>query len=191
MSARADILARVRRRLGGRRREGLDQARREVDAWLAKRAIGPQPQIRGELLNAFIDRSEAQSTTIEVADEKSEVPGMVAAWLHAHELPTSAVIWPECADLDWAGAGIEVRAEGARDGDLVGITGAFCAIAETGTLMLCSGPLRAATTSLLPETHIALVDFNRIVASMEDAFALARKELGKLPRAVNFISGPS
>ena len=26
---------------------------------------------------------------------------------------------------------------------------------------------------------------------MEDAFALARKERGELPRAVNFISGPS
>jgi L-lactate dehydrogenase complex protein LldG len=31
----------------------------------------------------------------------------------------------------------------------------------------------------------------RIVAGMEDAFALARAEHGELPRAVNFISGPS
>jgi len=191
-SARADILARVRRRLSRTRvRDGQDRARREIDQWLAARACGPQPTLRGELYNAFIDRSEGQSTTVEIADDRAEAPGLVAAWLREHELPMQAVIWPELADLDWAGAGVKVVADGARDGDLVGITGAFCAIAETGTLMLCSGPRTAATTSLLPETHIALVEINRIVATMEDAWALARKELGKLPRAVNFISGPS
>ena len=45
--------------------------------------------------------------------------------------------------------------------------------------------------SLLPETHIALVPVERIVPFMEDAWDLARSELGQLPRAVNFISGPS
>ena len=190
MNARADILARVRRRVS-RPRDGLERARRDIDNWLAARACGPQPVIRGELFNAFIDRSEGQSSTVEVADERSEVPSLVAAYLRAHALPMQAAVWPQLGDLDWAGAGIEVELDGARDGDQVGITGAFCAIAETGTLMLCSGPLTAATTSLLPETHIALVDINRIVATMEDAWALARKELGKLPRAVNFISGPS
>ena len=46
-------------------------------------------------------------------------------------------------------------------------------------------------TTLLPETHIAVVPANRIVAGMEEAFALIRKECGMLPRAVNLISGPS
>jgi L-lactate dehydrogenase complex protein LldG len=32
---------------------------------------------------------------------------------------------------------------------------------------------------------------NRIVPYMEDAWALLRKEKGDLPRAVNFVSGPS
>jgi L-lactate dehydrogenase complex protein LldG len=84
-----------------------------------------------------------------------------------------------------------VEGRGARDVDLVGITGCFCAVAETGTLMLCSAPGTPATVSLLPETHIAIVRASRILPYMEDGFALARKELGALPRAVNFISGPS
>jgi len=71
------------------------------------------------------------------------------------------------------------------------VTGVFSAIAETGTLMMCSGPDTPATVSLLPETHIALVPAGRIVPFMEDAWDLARAELGQLPRAVNFISGPS
>jgi L-lactate dehydrogenase complex protein LldG len=46
--------------------------------------------------------------------------------------------------------------------------------------------------SLLPETHIAIVNVNRIVRGMEDAWALLRAEHGSaMPRAVNFISGPS
>ena len=75
--------------------------------------------------------------------------------------------------------------------DMVGITGAFCAVAETGSLMLLSGPQTYSSASLLPETHIAVVPASRIVGAMEDAFALARAEHGELPRAVNIISGPS
>ncbi|MEO8331376.1 MAG: lactate utilization protein C [Gallionella sp.] len=78
-----------------------------------------------------------------------------------------------------------------NDQDMVGVTGAFCAIAETGTLMLLSGVETPATTSLLPETHVAVLDPRRIVATMEDAWELMRKEYRQPPRAVNFISGPS
>jgi L-lactate dehydrogenase complex protein LldG len=71
------------------------------------------------------------------------------------------------------------------------VTGAFCAIAETGTLMMLSGADTPATTSLLPETHVAVIEPRRIVATMEDAWDLMRKEHRQLPRAVNFVSGPS
>jgi L-lactate dehydrogenase complex protein LldG len=58
-------------------------------------------------------------------------------------------------------------------------------------LMLLSGPDAFVSASLLPETHIAILPASRIVAGMEDAFALARAEYGELPRTTNFISGPS
>ena len=67
----------------------------------------------------------------------------------------------------------------------------YCALAETGTLVLLSGEEQSATTSLLPETHIAIVPTGRIVVSMEDVWELMRNEVGELPRQVNFISGPS
>jgi L-lactate dehydrogenase complex protein LldG len=71
------------------------------------------------------------------------------------------------------------------------VTGVFAALAETGTLMVVSSPQTPATVSLLPETHVAIIPVERIVKRMEDAWELARQELGQLPRAVNFISGPS
>ena len=57
--------------------------------------------------------------------------------------------------------------------------------------MLLSGPGTPLTTSLLPDTHIALVPRSRILRSMEDAFDLLRKERGALPRQVAYVSGPS
>jgi L-lactate dehydrogenase complex protein LldG len=101
------------------------------------------------------------------------------------------VCWPEFFELEWEAAGIKVESRAAEGSDLVGITGAFCAIAETGTLLTLSGPRTPATTSLLPETHIAVVRTGRMVRSMEDAWKLLRDEEGQMPRAANFISGPS
>ncbi|HMM55852.1 MAG TPA: LUD domain-containing protein, partial [Candidatus Desulfobacillus sp.] len=88
-------------------------------------------------------------------------------------------------------AGLEVEGRAARGDDLVGITGAFCAVAETGSLAVCSGAATPAVNSLLPETHVAVVAASRIVGGMEEAWALLRAASPQLPRAVNFISGPS
>ena len=106
-------------------------------------------------------------------------------------LPREVIVWPQFGKLDWAAAGLNGAVRAVGGDDLVGITGCFCAIAETGTLMTCSSSDTPAATSLLPETHIAVIPMSRIVAGMEEAWALARTELGTLPRAVNFISGPS
>ncbi|KAF0163987.1 MAG: hypothetical protein FD157_2352 [Rhodocyclaceae bacterium] len=193
MSSRDDILGRVRAGLH-RNASNAAVAREEMLAALTNRSQGPKPGIDAEpkaLLERFRLKSEQQSSTVDIVAQESDVPAAVARYLAAMNLPKSAVAWPSLARLDWAAAGLQVEGRGARDADLVGITGCFCAVAETGTLMVCSSPDTPATVSLLPETHIAVVHASRILAYMEDAWAVARKELGALPRAVNFISGPS
>jgi L-lactate dehydrogenase complex protein LldG len=139
----------------------------------------------------FKEQALRLASTVEDATALDGVPAAAARYLRHHGLPLLAVCWPQFADLPWRGAGLEVEPRAARDIDLVGITGAFCAIAETGTLMTLSGAGTPATVSLLPETHIAILPASRIVRGMEEAWQLARAELGELPRAVNFISGPS
>jgi L-lactate dehydrogenase complex protein LldG len=163
-------------------------------AALSSNSQGPKPVFDvtpQALLERFRVRSEVQSSTVDIVAADSDVAAAIARYLTDMKLPKSAVVQPALASLDWAGAGLAVEARGARDADLVGITGCFCAVAETGTLMMCSAPDTPAAISLLPETHIAVVQASRIVPYMEDAWNLARTELGKLPRAVNFISGPS
>ena len=75
--------------------------------------------------------------------------------------------------------------------DKLGITGCYCAIAETGTLLLTSSPTTPNATSLLPDTQIAIVKTSRIVVGMEEAWNLLRAEIKQPPRACSFISGPS
>lgn len=151
----------------------------------------PQPAVSGDLLARFRSKAEALASTSETVKELAAVPAAVARYLQANALGSAAVVAPQLSGLDWAAAGMQVAARPAVDADAVGITGCFCAIAETGTLMLLSNPESPATISLLPETHIALVPAARLVATMEEAFSLLRAEIGDLPRAVNFVSGPS
>ena len=193
MSSRDDILGRVR---AGLQRDATNAAvgREVMAAALSNRSHGPKPAIDADpqaLLERFRIKSEVQSSTVDIVAQESDAPAAIARYLTAMNLPKSAVAQPVLAALDWAAAGLKVECRGARDADLVGITGCFCAVAETGTLMMCSSPDTPAAVSLLPETHVAVVRASRILPYMEDAWALARKELGTLPRAVNFISGPS
>lgn len=193
MTSREDILGRIRANLG-RTAANAIPAQAALEAALAAPTPGPQPRLdtqRDALLARFRAKSEASTSTVDRVASRAEAPAAIARYLAAQQLPLQAVVQPAVADLDWSGAGLKVAARGAVDADLVGITGCFCAIAETGSLMMCSSPDSPATVSLLPETHIAIVEASRIVPYMEDAWNLARRELGRLPRAVNFISGPS
>lgn len=188
MSARDDILGRVRQGVG---KGDFAGRRAAAEAVLEARERGPQPAMPGSLVERFRTKAESLASTVDAVADRNAAPGAVAGYLAAHSLATQIVVTPDLADLDWSGHGIQDVARGAVDADRVGITGCFCAVAETGTLLLLSGPASPATVSLLPETHIALIDSERIVATMEDAFALLRAERGEVPRAINFISGPS
>ena len=188
--AREAILSRIRAAQG--RSGAPDDAEREaVRTHMRAHPQGPRPQSDSEPVKRFRERALNLASTCDEAGSITGVPAAVAKYLRENNLPLRAVCWPEFAGLDWTGNGISVEARNARGDDLVGITGAFCAIAETGTLMTTSGPRTPAAVSLLPETHIAVVSRTRIVHGMEDAWQLLRAEMGTMPRAVTFISGPS
>ncbi len=184
MSARENILARIAKARG-------PAAAVDIEDAIRRHPRGPIPSLEKNLVQRFAEQATRLASDVSGAASMAEVLGLAARYLSERHLPMQAVCWPALAAIDWRAAGIEVQARAARGEDMVGITGAFAGIAETGTLMLLSGPQTPATVSLLPETHIAVVDKSRIVATMEDAWDRLRVEHGKLPRAVNFISGPS
>jgi L-lactate dehydrogenase complex protein LldG len=70
----------------------------------------------------------------------------------------------------------------------VGLTSAEAAFAETGSIVVSSGPTRSRMVSLLPPIHIALVPTSKLTA---DIFTWAATRQGDLPANTVFISGPS
>ena len=190
MSARENILQRIRA-ANGRTGALTTTERQAALARLRAHPRGPLPDMSWELLPRFRERCIAMMSSVAEVASLAEAPQAAAKYLTANKLPLSGVCWTEFADLDWAGTGLQIAARPASGDDKVGITGAYCALAENGTLMLLSGRDNHATTSLLPDTQIAIVAASRIVRGMEDAWDLLRRERGSLPRQVNFISGPS
>ncbi len=71
----------------------------------------------------------------------------------------------------------------------VGISGAQAALAETGTVVVCSGPGRSRLTTLLPPVHVAFVPVARLTV---DLFTwVADRRPNPMPANVVFVSGPS
>ena len=196
-SSREAILARVRSALG--KGGSRDDARAGARAYVAARAQGPRPSSPDDLIGRFCVRATDMQSTVERVRSLDQLPGAVARYIDALDLPPAlvaqksrqGVCWPEFADLGWADADLEIEPRPTRGGDRLGITGSFCAIAETGTLVITTGAATPTATMLLPDTHVAVVRADRIVAGMEDAFALVRAERPAMPRAVNLVSGPS
>jgi len=190
MSAKENILQRIRAANG--RTGALGAGEREVAlSRLRAHPRGPLPDMSWELLPRFRERCIAMMSSVAEVASLAQVPQAVAKYLTGNKLPLRGVCWTQFADLDWAGAGLQIAARPANGDDKVGITGTYCALAENGTLMLLSGQDNHATTSLLPDNHIAIVPASRIVRAMEDGWDLLRREYGSPPRQVNFVSGPS
>jgi L-lactate dehydrogenase complex protein LldG len=180
---------RILGKIAAARRGNADSA--AIEAYIAQHPRGPVPRVGPNFVDAFSERAGKLSNDIARVASLNDVPATVAQYLDKHGVERRAVCWPEFLSLPWNAQRISVDARAARGDDVVGVTGAFVAIAETGTLMLLSGGETAATVSLVPETHVAVVQTKRLVATMEDGWALLRSEKGRMPRAVNFVSGPS
>ncbi len=190
MSARDRILGRVREALG-RTGPVAAQDLAAIETKLREHPRGPLPLMQWEPRAQFRARCLALSSTVDDVKDLTGVPAAVSRYLSANGLPSAGVCWPEFASLSWAGSGLSIESRTPRADNPTGITGVYCALAETGTLMMLSSPTTHAATSLLPETHIALVPASRIVRCIEDAWDLLRAERATLPRQVAFVSGPS
>ena len=101
---------------------------------------------------------------------------------------------PLLEGFDWGSQKMLSLRRGRGEGsDHVSITGAFAGIAETGMLVMASGPDHPVTLNLLPDTHIVVLREGDIVGGYEEVWARLRERYGKdrMPRTVNTITGPS
>ena len=199
MSAgRAEILGAVRRAV---KRDTSDEAARDtVDARLDTHRRGQVPA-RGQRdhdaqVALFAEMAQEVAASVERVADPEAVPEAVAAYLKAQNLPAALRMAPDPAleALPWDRQPLlQIETGPAQAADQVSLTGAFSGIAETGTLMLTSGPAGPTTLNFLPDNHIVVLHEADVVGAYEDAWdrLRARFGAGAMPRTVNCITGPS
>lgn len=194
MSSRERILGAVKSALESA--PGRDPA--AVEARLAAHAPGLIPA-RGQgdsaaRLALFIAMAEEVSTTVSRVGNLAEVPAAIAGYLADHNLEAAAKLAPdpELDAIPWHRAPLlELTRGKGEDSDKVSITRAFAGIAETGTVMACSGPDHPTTLNILPETHVVILRVEQIVGAYEEAWDRLRNSGRGTPRTVMLITGPS
>ena len=194
--AREQILASIRHSLKRARLEPAREAelRERVAAHprnlVPARAAALDEQGRVDL---FIAMAEEVQATVARVNSSAAVPDEVARYLAAENLPAELVLAPDPSldEMPWSERPLlRIRRGRAEASDAVSLTPCNAAIAETGTLMLSSGAATPTTSNFLPGTHIVVVHGNQVVATYEDGWDRLRSS-GRMPRAVNFITGPS
>ncbi len=192
--SREAVLARVRTALG--RHGPDDDARAAAHAYIAGAAAGTAAGGVRRSCAVVSPRAIDMSSTVERVASDDAVPAAVARYLAtinpgAGGLLPTGVCWPEFATLDWTQAGLSIESRPTVGHDALGVTGCFCAIAETGTLVFLTGTESPSARFCCLKRMLRLFAPTRSCAAMEDAFALIRARRGTLPRAVNLVSGPS
>ncbi len=142
----------------------------------------------------FIANLEKEYGTVTRVADPNEVPGAMADYLAAQNLPSEFVMapHPELQSIEWSARPLlRIREGRAEATDLVSVQHGFAGIAETGTLMLPSAPTRPTTINLLADTEIVVLREQRIVGAYEEAWDLLRAEMGGMPRNVMLVTGPS
>lgn len=184
----------------------LPEASAEHPVLAARRGLEDLPP--GGLVRRFADSFRNLTGEVHEADDPAAAADVIAEVARKHGA-TTLLSW-EPLSLPVPGLPELLRARGleltvpdlpveagsrraALDGLeplAVGLTGAVAALADTGSLVVASGPGRPRLASLLPPVHIALVRRALIVGSLFDLLGDGGGLVSKVSNLV-VITGPS
>jgi len=146
-------------------------------------------------VDLFVANVEKEFGSVTRVPDLDAVPGAVADYLAAQNLPGTLVMapHPDLQAVPWSARPLLTIREGrAQASDMVSMQHAFAGIAETGTLMLPSAPERPTTLNLLADTEIVMLRASALVGAYEEAWDRLRTAMaGKMPRNVMLVTGPS
>lgn len=163
---------------------------------IPKRGDGAQDQ----QVALFCKEAKKVNASILSVPSYDDIPAAVSEYLRQHQLPAQIKMAPDprLKDLDWTGATSLMVNDGRAEGDdPVSLSHAIGGVAETGTLVLTSGPESPTSLNFLPLDHIVVVRSADIAGNYEALWDRIRQMAadkgtpGKLPRTVNWITGPS
>jgi len=148
---------------------------------------------RAGRVDLFAFHVEREFGTVARLASPAEVPDAIATYLALQNLPAELVVspHPDLQTIPFADKPLlKIRFGTALPADQACLTQAFAGIAETGTLMLPSGPTRPTSNNLLPDNALVMLRADDILGCYEEAFDRLR-EAGDMPRNVMLVTGPS
>lgn len=198
-SAKEVILARIRECQRAGEDRGIPSGETIPDSGKYRRA-GSAP--RGEVLDRFAERVSDYRATV-VRGHPGDLPRMVAGALESQGV--RRLVIPAGLPGPWLGGvvpgGLEVLRDGAGEeacskGQLAScegvLTGCAVGIAETGTIVLDSGPTQGRRAiTLLPDFHLCVVFGQQVVETVPEALDVLAPEVGARGVPLTLISGPS
>lgn len=141
-----------------------------------------------DLVERFVAEAERVDARVERLAARSDLPGAIRALKERDGLEGPLRVAPVLDGLELDGAAWG-RAE---PGDAIGLSEAFAAVAETGTLVLVSGPGTPTTLNFLPDTHLVVLAASKILPGYEESWGAIREAFPDgPPRCINWITGPS
>ena len=200
ISSRQQILANIRSSITANSsladEKRMSIAKRRIA--IHPRGVIPHTSInpRKSTLALFCNKVIASEASLQKVKSYGKVRKAISKYLRENNLPHQIKIGTDkrlqkiVAGKDYA---LDFVVGSGRTEDKVCLSHAFCGAAETGTLILTSGPENPTTLNFLPETHIVIINRNDIQKSYESVWKKLRRKFGKgnMPRTLNMITGPS
>ena len=192
---RAGILAAVDRALPGQLAERRRIAAERLAAAAPERPWKAAPMSAAALLDLFAARAAGARAPVERLATAAQLPAAIRQALQRWELDDAVVAAAEPQLQSWLAAASDVRLRFGTPSpaDRVGLVVAIGAVAETGTVLLSSGPHGATSLAYLPEYLIVVLPRSVLVAGYDEVLPAVRARSGAagLPRTLNFVTGPS
>ncbi len=195
-NSRQDILANIRSSLdaGARSTISSDLRMKNAISRINSHPEGIIPQ--GNSFALFCKKVEASEASLQRVKSYAKARKAICKYLADHNLTTHIRTGTDkrLARIISAKEGELRFSVGPSDGsDLVCLSHAQNGVAETGTLILTSGPENPSTLNFLPDTHIIVINKKDIEGSYEEVWKNVRRKFGKgkMPRTLNMITGPS
>ncbi|MBP6472425.1 MAG: lactate utilization protein [Chloroflexi bacterium] len=182
MNAREEIL--------GRLRAAGDGATALPPVWRSRREFA---DLAAQFTQAV---TAAKGEVRQAADWETAVTelGRLLAEINAQ----TVVVNGDVASADWPGRfpAVQWHLVGQTAGDLrafcaaadAGLSSADTALAETGSVILSSGPTESRMATLLPPIHIVLLPTSRLTS---DIFTWTQARQETIPANITLVSGPS
>lgn len=183
-SSRSEILGRVKAATGGA------VPPQGADGWEQSRPKPIRIPISGDIVSHFIAKAESNLINVRQIHALSDVPAAVSDILARSNIAPDISVAPVLSSLPWPKT-MEVRSARARLDEKLAVTRAIGAIAETGSVVLCSGENAPSSLNYAPEVSVIVLDSADITPYLEDGLARVKSACEPWPRAVNVVSGPS